>query len=318
MNVARGNQGWKGYWKADRVASCAPDNSATNDAIRDAWIELLADLPDGARILDVATGNGILLSYAASAAARDGKRFALTGVDLADIDPPRYVSSLSPGLREAVFIGGVAAESLPFEADAFDAVISQYGLEYAALERALGEVARVLCAGGTLTWLAHSEDSEVVRQNSDHGEQVDLLLAPRGPLEAMGRFVAKARRRKDLAYAAQRLNAALQDAEEYCRRHPPANVVREVCTVLADTARRWQAFDPADLERMLSDSRRRLLAHRQRIEDLRRAVLSPARLATLETLLSFPAWEDVGIAPLRAGSGNSLIGLLIRARRASG
>jgi hypothetical protein len=69
---------------------------------------------------------------------------------------------------------------------------------------------------------------------------------------------------------------------------------------------------------MLSDSRRRLLAHRQRIEDLRRAVLSPARLATLETLLSFPAWEDVGIAPLRAGSGNSLIGLLIRARRASG
>ncbi|MDA0681395.1 MAG: hypothetical protein O2880_13780 [Proteobacteria bacterium] len=68
---------------------------------------------------------------------------------------------------------------------------SQYGLEYADLDKALTEVERVLTIGGRLFWLAHCDDSYVVRQNRDHAAQVAFLLAPGGPVNAMRQFVAK-------------------------------------------------------------------------------------------------------------------------------
>lgn len=317
MAPSTANQGWKHYWKEDRVASCVPENQTTAEEIRQRWIGLFADLPDGARILDVATGNGVLLAHAASAAERDGKRFSLTGIDLAEIDPNRYVSTLPAALREARFIGGIAAERLPFGDAEFDAVVSQYGLEYANLDKAIGQVERVLAGGGQLIWLAHSEDSLVVAQNRDQAAQVEFLLAAGGPIEAMRRFVAKVAKAKKLDHAAERLGYALRDAEQYCRDHPPANVIREVCTVLAETAQRWQAYRAADLDRMLTDSRRRLIAHRQRINDLSAAVMSPARAEAVRRRLSEGPWEEVSVSDFRVGSTASPIGVMIKARRAA-
>ncbi|MDA0681394.1 MAG: hypothetical protein O2880_13775 [Proteobacteria bacterium] len=88
------NQGWKDYWKEHRLGSCIPENESTAPEIGDRWIEIMGELPDGARILDVATGNGVLLASAATAAERVGKNYALIGVDLAEISPIHYLSNL--------------------------------------------------------------------------------------------------------------------------------------------------------------------------------------------------------------------------------
>lgn len=316
MASSNASHGWRHYWKEDRIASCLPENEATAREIQEHWIELFADLPDGSRILDVATGNGILLAHAAMAAERVGKRFLLTGIDLAEIDPFRYVSNIPDGLRDARFIGGIAAEKLPFSDAEFDVVVSQYGVEYADLDKALDEVERVLGARGRLIWLAHSVDSVVVDQNRDHAVQVEFLLATGGPVQAMREFVTKLKKRKKLDFAAKRLNSALTEAEQFCHEHPPADVVREVCTVIAETAQRWHAYRPADLEQMLTDSRMRLIAHRRRINDLSASVLSPQRLDIIRNRLRQPRWDDVSIDAMRVGSAKSPIGLLIRARRA--
>ena len=305
------NQGWRDYWKSDRPASCVPENEATAKEIAEYWIGMFAELPDGSRILDIATGNGILLAHAATAAGQAGKTFELTGVDLAEIDPRKFLSKSPAGFENARFIGGTAAENLPFGEGEFDVVVSQYGLEYAELEKALAEVERVLAPGGKLVWLAHSEDSEVVQQNRGQGAQVEYLLAQRGPVDAMEKFTARIRKGKSPSHAGQRLQAVLVDAEAYCRQNPPATIVTDVCTVIAETANRWQAYRPDDLFHMLTDSRRRLIRHRQRINDLIGAVMSPKRLQRVEQRLKGPAWSDTSIAPLRAGVGKSPIGLLI-------
>jgi ubiquinone/menaquinone biosynthesis C-methylase UbiE len=318
MSVLPGrNQGWRNYWKEDRIASCVPENETTADEIRERWIRLFSDLPDGSRILDVATGNGILLSHAATAADRGGKSFSLTGVDLADIDPVRYVSSLPDGLRKAKFLGGVAAEKLPFSDSAFDVVVSQYGLEYADLDKALGEVERVLVVGGRLLWLAHSGQSLVVEQNHDQSLQVAFLLAPDSPLHAMRLFVSKIRKHKSLKHTTEKLSFALSKAEQYCRDNPPATVIREVCSVLAETAQRWQAYHADDLDKMLDDSQKKLIAHRQRINDLLAAVISPAREELVRSRLQQQKWRDASFLTMRVGSGSSPIGILIEARRAN-
>ncbi|HKU15716.1 MAG TPA: class I SAM-dependent methyltransferase [Steroidobacteraceae bacterium] len=317
-NAIVSNPGWRDYWKADRRASCMPENEHTAQEIAATWQRWFGDCAGGSRILDIATGNGIVLTHAAAAGRALNRAFALTGVDLADIDPLRYVTSLEDDMRAARFIGGVAAEQLPFEAGSFDAVVSQYGLEYADMSRALAEVARVLAPGGTLHWLAHSDASEVVVQNREQAREVEYLLAPRGPVHYMNTFVARQRRRKDMQYSINMLNESFAQAYEFCKTHPPAKVVQEVCSGFADIANRWQAFDPADLAQMLAQAQQRLVGHRARIESLLGAVLTPTRLQSVEACLTRAPWRNLTIAAVRVGEGPSEIGVHVRAERGGG
>jgi ubiquinone/menaquinone biosynthesis C-methylase UbiE len=313
------NAGWRDYWKADRPASCMPENERTAQEIAATWQKWFAECPGGSRILDIATGNGIVLTHAAAAGRKSHRAFALTGVDLAEIDPVRYLSSLEDDMRAATFIGGVAAEHLPFEAGSFDGVVSQYGLEYADLDQALAEVARVLVPGGILHWLAHSESSEVVQQNREQALEVEYLLAPRGPVHYMNTFVARQRRRKDMQYSMQMLNESFAQAYEWCKAHPPAKVVQEMCSGFADIANRWQAYDPGDLAKMLEESERRLTSHAARIRSLLDAVMTAERRESLQSILTQPPWQNLTIDAVRVGEGPSEIGLHIRAeRRTSG
>lgn len=307
--------GWREYWRADRPASCMPENPVTAAEIARHWVGWFSELADGARLLDVATGNGIVLAHAACAARESRKSFELTGVDLADIDPVHHLSKLEPGLRQAIFLGGVPAERLPFADRGFDAVTSQYGLEYADLGAAVAEAARVLVPGGSLRWLAHSEGSEVVAQHQQQIGEVDFLLADSGPLRVMGAFVQGMQRRGDMRQETQSLLEAFAAAERYCGSHPPARVVRQVCGEFAQVAQRWSAYDPQDLAGMLAAGQRELQAHRARIDDLLRAVLTSPRQARVRQLLASETWTESSMQDLRVGAAHSFIGLMISARR---
>jgi SAM-dependent methyltransferase len=311
------SQGWRDYWKADRPASCVAENPVTQQQIADTWRQWFVQRTDGSRILDVATGNGIVLAHAASAARETGRTFELTGIDLADIDPLRHVKDLDAGLRNAIFIGGASVEQLPFAARSFDVVVSQYGLEYAELQKALAEVERVLMPGGELRWLAHTQGSEVIQQHRDQALEVDFLLSPKGPVHFMNVFVARVRKHKDIRHSISVVNASLAEAEAFCFEHPPAKVVRQVCEGFAGVAARWQAYAVRDLETMMDAAEQRLLMHRLRIKSLLAAVLSPPRLAAVRGRLSGPHWTDCAISEMRVGSASSEIGILIEARRST-
>jgi SAM-dependent methyltransferase len=108
-----------------------------------------ARLKPGMRVLDVACGTGVV----AVTAARLGAR--VTGLDLT----PELLQSARENSRTA----GVEidwregdVEKLPFEAAAFDAVLSQFGHMFAPRpEVAVAEMLRVLKTGGTIafsTW----------------------------------------------------------------------------------------------------------------------------------------------------------------------
>ena len=311
-----GNWGWRNYWKEDRDASCVAKNSDTEKEISEYWQSRFSKLLDGSRILDVATGNGIVLAHAAIAAERVGKRFSLTGIDLADINPLRYVSNLPEGLRQAKFVGRIAAEKLPFPDAHFDVVVSQYGLEYANLEAALGEVERVLVPGGQLHWLAHSKESVVVAQNHDQTKQVDFLLEQTSPIQVMRLLISKIKKHKNVQHSMSKLQDSLQKAQSYSKENPPAAIVREVCTEILQVSQRWQAYDPNDLEKMLDDSKQRLIAHRQRINDLRAAVMTPYRQEVVHKKMQPPSWLNMSISVIRVGSASTIIGSIISALRA--
>jgi SAM-dependent methyltransferase len=306
---------WDEYWRADRLASCVPENTQTAGAIASFWIAKFETLPVGSRILDIASGNGIVLAYAARASRGRQRGFALAGVDLAHIDPLRNLSNPDPLFRDTDFRGGVAAESLPFGDASFDCVTSQFGLEYADLDRALDEAARVLRTRGRFFWLAHHVEGEVVRQNAGQRMEVDWLLGADGPYAAMREFVDALRRPSRLPAARDRLNLALQAAEGYCRTHDSSKVIRQVCTEFLAVAVRPQSYRIKDLVQMLDDGERRLRGHRGRMDDLQNAALTPERVALAYEKLRSSAWLDLQIDAVLTGAQGGALGLWLEATR---
>lgn len=309
------NWGWRNYWRENRLAACVPDNPDSAAAIETHWTGFFSELPAGKRVLDIATGNGVLLAWAARAARAVRRELTLTGIDLADIDPARFLPEYQIDLAAARFVGNTAAESLPFADGSFDVVVSQYGLEYADIELALSESARVLAAGGQLHWLAHGVDSIVVAQGRAQLMDIDLLLASDGPFAAMKSYIGARVRGRKVSRATRVLTEALRSAEAYCAANPPATLVQQLCGGILDTANQFEKYHPADTERWVVENLKRLRGQRQRTRDLLSARLSGDRFAQVEQALGAAPWSDAVISSLNVGAAGDSVGQLFHAVR---
>lgn len=168
---------WDQFWAAEQGqgGGCLSKRPAQLEAAqRRFWQEFAKGLPRGAQVLDLATGNGIVMGWMIGA-RRDLKPI---GIDLAGSVPPP-----PKGCRSR---GGVAMEALPFAERSKDAVASQFGVEYGDLPKVLGEIARVLKPGGRAAFLTHRADGAIVAHNRSRREGLEWALD-----EAM--LVAKAR-----------------------------------------------------------------------------------------------------------------------------
>src|SRR6185436_13760723 len=143
-----------------RVVSCPTDaTDRYTGTVARVWEQFFAALPDGARILDVGTGNGALPLLALERARARSVKFEVHGVDLARIDPRRVVPDGARRFEDTIFHGGVAAEAMPFARGYFHAVAGQYSLEYTRREDTLREMRRVMAANAPARFVLHHASS---------------------------------------------------------------------------------------------------------------------------------------------------------------
>ncbi len=153
---------WENYWQGDRVALCLDSDYFTYDeAVSSDWKSYFSAFEDGARLLDICTGNGAVALLALETAKEQGKSFNITGTDRAEIDPAKFVTSNSEALCQITFDGGVDISSLPYADASFDGVSGQYALEYTNIPESLAEIARVLKPQARVRFLLHAREGTI-------------------------------------------------------------------------------------------------------------------------------------------------------------
>ena len=177
---------WNDYWHFDRLGSF-DDLGETNyrEEVAAGWRSFFDSLPDGASILDLCTGNGAIAVMAAEAGRRGGKDFRIVAVDAADINPYLYVKKHRDELAAIEFRPATPIESLPWPDASFDAVVSQYGIEYSDLSLSISELARVVAPTGTARLILHAAEGAVV-QRSNRGAYGDRFPSSRGRFGGQG------------------------------------------------------------------------------------------------------------------------------------
>jgi SAM-dependent methyltransferase len=182
---SRGEQGreraWTTYWRSGALHSCPTSfHGNYQGAIAEFWKGASASLPVPARVLDVGTGNGSIPRLLIDAGVAPD-HLDIDAVDAADISPAWHSPADMPNIR---FHPGVPMESLPFAQASFDAVCSQFAIEYASAPVAWEEALRVLRPAGHLYWVMHHRESIFAQVAMQECEHLDWLSQPNGLLDA--------------------------------------------------------------------------------------------------------------------------------------
>ncbi|MCK0129092.1 class I SAM-dependent methyltransferase [Erythrobacter sp. F6033] len=161
MSNTQSQDAWGDFWALNARGNtsgegggCLPQRwAAIEQAQSGVWHDFAEHLPEGAKVLDLATGDGRVLGWMIA------KRpdLILTGVDLSPTlpKPPLGTETLS----------GIPMEKLPFEEGTFDAVVSQFGFEYGDTGQVTAEIARILKPGGKVGLIMHRGDGPILAHN---------------------------------------------------------------------------------------------------------------------------------------------------------
>jgi SAM-dependent methyltransferase len=313
---------WDRFWSYDRLSSFGTGAGAGNygEPIAAGWRDFLAALPAGSRVLDLCTGNGAIAMMAIDA----GDRLQVTGADLAAVRPTAFVTKNKRQLKQIRFLGRTPAEQLPLEASSFDAVVSQYGIEYSDMAQSLPEAVRVLAPGGRLRFATHAAEGTVAADTERAIADADFLLDELDlPNRALACFAAiidveRGRASGPLAQlAAQGRYASFRDGlQAVAKRAATAADAAMLAAVHASLTKLFEQrleLDQVALRARVGDLRAEIEAHRQRQRALLTAALSAEQIAALAERLASLGLTEVVIGEQR--DGGDLIGHVIAAAR---
>ena len=165
---------WTRYWRSGFQNTCFFADEAFS--VESDWRAFFSEAATGAKIIDLATGNGAL-AWIAAGVARDSHRdIAIVGVDFADISPADLAGVDAELLQLVAFVGSTDLAQLPFADAEFDFASSQFGFEYAEESSALMELRRVLKPGGKARFLIHASEGVVHEATTQRQRRARLML----------------------------------------------------------------------------------------------------------------------------------------------
>lgn len=171
---------WSQYWRTGAAHSLGQSSKGYTGDIARYWTAVFAAQPRGARVLDIASGNGPLPRLMLGVEGRADLQ--CDAVDLAQVAPAWLSQADAEDQARVRFHPGCDAAHLPFEPARFDLVVSQWGLEYTDLALAVPELLRVLKPEGAVALVVHHAHGQPVQLAKAELAHLDWLAAADGPL----------------------------------------------------------------------------------------------------------------------------------------
>ncbi|MDH3747383.1 MAG: methyltransferase domain-containing protein [Gammaproteobacteria bacterium] len=308
---------WSVFWQSDQLQSCMPVNEPeASDQLFSCWREFFDALPAGARILDLGTGNGSLATQAVSVSRTKRKRFSIHGVDLADIQPSRFVTSAANLLEEITFHPQTPIEKLPFADDHFDAVASQYAIEYSQTELSLPEALRVLKPGGRFRFLLHADDGVLKDRCRLQWQQAESILESNlfpALADLLEKFVtAESQNTAETHAAAEQAIVALKvvfdDLERQFANSENRSLVDNLFAAVRSVPGMRKSQNLETLLAMTDDIRDLLVAQSKRLQAMQHAALDDTAANAMADQLKKLNAENVTLEHATAGTQRHCIG----------
>lgn len=305
---------WEAFYRNGALATgpAGPDGSYDLE-LRQAWVEFFSTLPDGARVLDVGTGNGVVALIAAEVAAVRGVRFEIDATDLARIDPVRDVADGARRFAGVRFHPGVATERLPFEAGSFDAVSGHYAFEYGKAVESLAGIHSVLKPGGDAQFILHHADSVIVQSAQRTMRESEFVLKDTKLYRKLHRLLTLEQATADTT---RRITAELRhaiQATKHALAQARANGAGMALQVALDgvqkllAARRQLAPQAAGLQ--VDRAEAELRGNWRRLNDLVQRAHTPSDMEALQQLARDAGFSGLEYRP-QMHAGDNLVGWL--------
>lgn len=181
MNQPQDINAWSLYWSEDRLYSCVAQSSDEDQkALNKLWQDFSRELEPNSRVLDLATGNGAV----ADALLSVSNSLQIDAVDKASIDPITFVKEHA-NLGNVNFHADTDIFDLSFEPSSFDAITSQFGIEYAGLSEASAQVMRYLKVAGRFQFVVHNVHSGIILSSSNKIIELEQLTRQSGILDTL-------------------------------------------------------------------------------------------------------------------------------------
>jgi len=316
---------WNRYWEHGFVTSCSGAFAGNYEGtLKTAWEDFFAELPAGARILDICTGNGAIAMIANQLARARDLDFEIHAIDSAIIRPLETVREDRDLLEGIRFHSQTAAEATPFADRYFNAISGQYAFEYTDESGCIRELARIAAPGCRMQLIIHHQGSLVIETSKEELRNGDLVFAETrifDAAKAMIELVGNARspaqkqalahnpeaesRRLELNQAAERLSQAAQTSP-----HP------ELLQLALDriaSAYRAVATGPDTALARLEAGRQEIQANLDRLQDLMAASRSPEDIRRITAALAAAGFDTQHPEEFRHDNG-PLMGWLVQAQ----
>jgi ubiquinone/menaquinone biosynthesis C-methylase UbiE len=279
-----GRNAWGQYWQSGGQASCFAGAAAVDTG--ELWQPFIETLPSGARILDMACGGGALTRVLLSRA--DNPR--VMGVDYAPDLPPVEGAEL---VRSAL-------ESQPFESDSFDAVVSQFGMEYADIDAVLAEMSRMLVPAGRFACLMHHADGAVVQQAAQEIAALADLLAEGGIIHG----AVELARVKEAGAASPALEQRVAQTFAAATQRPLTPTRKWALDFFAEMMEKQAEMPPEYLRNNTYLLHRELSGLLTRLEAMRNAAKTESEIQQLVEQMTANGFAEVSTAARSDAAGN--------------
>jgi len=277
---------WTYFWQKGAKASFLDDRSRLQTyQMRKFWFERMDETDVKQPIVDVGTGNGIVVQWLTEYAEEKGKKIDVSGIDSAQINPPNKSLKLS---------GDTDYEQFSLSGNKKVGVfVSHFGMEYGDLDSGLRNLSSQLKRGGSLVALVHSEESVIYKKSLEVYELIPSVIKQLKKSVSVLQDALLKQRDGSLPRAAQE---AQQRLNQFARRHQQQSAFHAMNFVPA-TKHLLQAAaagKKVESQKIFDDYLANVTEHRARLTTLLKATDSLGEPADLKKRI-----EDAGFKQVR-------------------